>query len=172
VLIGGFGGFEEAEYQFGAWSAGLGGAGLRGGWREEPTLPQAAVAVRDLHYVLFFSMFKSLGAAMFALLAFYIASAAYRSFRVRTGEATLMMAAAFIVMLGQIPLGMWLTNRLPQEGELSRLRVEELSHWVLSWVSMAGLRGVLLGIAVGALAMSLRVWLSLERGTFFSQERE
>jgi hypothetical protein len=26
------------------------------------------------------------------------------------------------------------------------------------------------GIAIGALAMSLRVWLSLERGTFFSEQ--
>ena len=171
-LIGGFGGFRGGEYQFETWSAALEEAGLRGAWREEAALPQLAAAVRNLHFVLFYSMFKPLGAAMFALLAFYIASAAYRSFRVRTGEATLMMAAAFIVMLGQIPLGMWLTNWIPQQSELSRLRVEELSHWVLGWVSMAALRGVLLGIAVGALAMSLRVWLSLERGTFFSQERQ
>jgi hypothetical protein len=35
---------------------------------------------------------------------------------------------------------------------------------------MAGLRAVTFGIFVGALAMSLRIWLNLERGAFFEQE--
>jgi hypothetical protein len=40
----------------------------------------------------------------------------------------------------------------------------------MNWLNTPAQRGITFGIAVGALAMSLRVWLSLERGTFFSEQ--
>jgi hypothetical protein len=48
--------------------------------------------------------------------------------------------------------------------------LEKLGEWVLRWLNTPAQRGILFGVAVGALAMSLRVWLSLERGTFFSEQ--
>ena len=62
--------------------------------------------------------FFQLDAAMFSLIAFFIISAAYRAFRIRSLEATIMMSAAFLVMLGQVPIGMWLTSWLPADGNL------------------------------------------------------
>ena len=71
-------------------------------------------------------------------------------------------------MLGQVPLGQMLTDWIPAEGHvLSGLRVEVMKSWLLSQMSAAALRGVALGIGVGATAMALRVWLSLERGALF-----
>jgi len=112
----------------------------------------------------------SLEATMFSLLAFYMAAAAYRAFRLRSGEATVLVVAAFLVMLGQVPAGMWLTRGLPAHNWLVNLRVENIALWLLNVVSMAGLRAVNFGVGIGALAMSLRLWLNLERGAFFEQE--
>jgi len=124
----------------------------------------------DVWGYLFNSTYVPLQATLFSVLAFYMATAAFRAFRVRSAEAGLMMLAAFICMLGQVPLGMWLTHHLPLQGPLSNLRMEAMANWVLGVISMGGLRAVGFGILVGGLAVSLRFWLSLERGAFFEQE--
>jgi hypothetical protein len=146
---------------FGMWQAYL----------PEGGQPQGvAKVVKTAYKYLFDGFYVPLGAAVFSVLAFYIATAAYRAFRIRTAEAGFMMAAAFIVMLGQIPLGMWLTSWIPSHSQWGALRVENMSGWILGVVNMAGSRAILFGVAVGALAMSLRIWLNLERGAFFDQE--
>jgi len=146
-----------------------------GMWEHYLHLPEPVPMVvpwpKAIYEVLFNGIFMPLQAATFSLLAFYIASAAYRAFRIQTMEAGLMMAAAFIVMLGQVPIGNWLTSGLPQAGSpLAFFRLEALGEWVMQWLNTPAQRGIMFGIAVGGLAMSLRIWLSLERGTFFSEQ--
>ncbi len=84
-------------------------------------------------------------------------------------EATLLLLAAFVVMLGQVPIGMAVTRGLPTEGPLSHFRVEQMANWLMTGINAAAQRGILFGSSVGALAMSLRIWLSLEKGAFFEQ---
>jgi len=129
----------------------------------------ARITVDQVYDYLFADMFVPLNATIFSVLAFYIATAAYRAFRVRNVEAAFMMISAFLVMLGQVPLGQWLTRWLPETGPLSILRLEIICNWILGFISTAGFRAVLFGLLVGGLAMSLRLWLSLERGAFFEQ---
>ncbi|MEZ4655340.1 MAG: hypothetical protein R3E12_17550 [Candidatus Eisenbacteria bacterium] len=42
---------------------------------------------------------------MFSLLAFFIASAAFRAFRIRKLEAALLAITAVLVMIGRVPIG-------------------------------------------------------------------
>ena len=107
---------------------------------------------------------------MFSLLAFYIVSAAYRAFRIRSGEALVLMIAAVIVMLTPLPLGIAITNWIPEHSFWGNFRIERIGEWLLMTVNSAALRAIAFGLGIGGLAMSLRIWLSLERGTYFGQE--
>jgi uncharacterized membrane protein YozB (DUF420 family) len=126
--------------------------------------------IKEFYEILFNGVLQPLGSTMFAVLAFFMVSAAYRAFRIKSAEATLMMAAAFVVMLGQTPIGFWFTHWLPDHGLIANVRLENLSYWILTRPNMAAQRGIDFGIGVGMLAMSLRIWLSLERGSFFDKE--
>ena len=66
-------------------------------------------------------MMVPLQGTMFAILAFFIASAAYRSFRARSREAAVLLIAAVIVMMGRVPLGEYL---IPLSGDLSQWILE------------------------------------------------
>ncbi len=50
-------------------------------------------------------MFAPMSATMFSLLAFFVASASFRAFRIRNFEATLLLVAGIIIMIGRVPLG-------------------------------------------------------------------
>lgn len=94
-----------------------------------------------------------LGNAMFAILAFYIASAAYRAFRVRSTEATVLLVAAVILMLGRAPVGELIWNKFPV-----------IADWLMNVPNNAGQRGIMIGASIGAIATSVRILLGMERG--------
>jgi len=94
---------------------------------------------------------------MFATLAFYIASAAYRAFRARSAEASLLLITACIVMLWRVPMG---------EAFL-RLFSDELPNYINMFImngfNMSVQRGIIIGAALGMASMSLRIILGIER---------
>lgn len=140
-----------------------------------------SVTSTDVFGFLFKGGLTNLGAATFSMIAFYIASAAYRAFRIRSMEATLLMAAALIVMLGAVFFGTVLTSWIPttagldglgkpMENPWANFRIENIAQWLLMQVNAPAQRGILFGLTVGLLATSLRLWLSLERSAYFDQE--
>lgn len=122
-----------------------------------------------LYAFLFRGFYQPLGSSTFALLAFFIATAAFRAFRISSVESTLMMITAFIVMLGNVGSEV-VTGWIPPDSPFAILRLDNITLWIMTTVNMSAQRALLFGIAMGELAIALRVWLSLERGHFFEQE--
>jgi len=117
---------------------------------------------------LFEGLLQQMDAAMFSIIAFYILSAAYRAFRVRSVEATILLSTALLVMLslmGAVAF-VWdesvkgIANGNPF---LLNFQLTEISAWIRNTFQTASLRGIAFGVGIGALAMGLRLWLSLER---------
>jgi len=92
-------------------------------------------------------------ATIFSMLAFYIASAAYRAFRIRTLLASVLLVTAFIVMMRIIPL--------PEP--LSSWN-SSLVQWILAVPNMAAKRAIIIGVGLGAISYSMKIILGIERG--------
>ena len=122
-----------------------------------------------LYTFVFNGFYQPLQSTTFALLAFYIASAAFRAFRITSVESTLMMITAFIVMFGNVGSEV-LTGWIPPDRWYSFVRLDAMTYWIMTTVNMSAQRALLFGIAMGELAIALRIWLSLERGHFFDRE--
>jgi hypothetical protein len=115
-----------------------------------------------------------LQSTMFALLAFFITSAAYRAFRIKTLESTLLLLTACLVMLARVPIGNWFWAQIahgiaaifPSVNGNALAQAPVLSgptEWVLQVPQMAAKRGISFGIALGGIAMSIRIILGIER---------
>lgn len=115
------------------------------------------------------SIMVPMGAAVFSMITFYLISAAYRSFRIRSLEAALLMIAAVIVMMGQMPIGEWATMYLPER--LAFLKLPWLSQKILTVINAAAYRGVWIGMLVGMFAISLRIWLGIDNSVYAGVEK-
>ncbi|MGB4238305.1 MAG: hypothetical protein WBJ87_01650 [Candidatus Hydrothermia bacterium] len=149
------------------------------------------------------SIFIPLQATMFAILSFFIASAAYRAFRAKEINSALLLVSAVLVMLGRIPLGqsaapyvitviflifavyffaesagvtepkikiayilvalIFVALIYPLGFVYFRQHIPEFADWIMNVPQMAGKRGIMIGIALGGIAMSIRIILGIER---------
>lgn len=91
-------------------------------------------------------------ATVFALLAFFVASASFRGFRARSLPATVLLVSALLILLSRSQL----------EGFSSGL-LTDVADWLRNNPSMAARRAILIGIGLGSLTTSLRVLLGIER---------
>lgn len=93
-----------------------------------------------------------LGVTFYALLAFYIVSAAYRAFRAKTRDAAILLAAAIIVLFGKAPLGEVI---LPAFGTWTK--------WIMDIPNTAAMRAVAFGASLGGVISGIRILLGFDR---------
>lgn len=102
--------------------------------------------------VIYNSVNSPLASTMFALLAFFIASAAFRAFRARNVEATLLLVTAIIMMIGRVSIGEFMWKGFPPATE-----------WLLDVPNLAAKRSVAIGVGLGAISTALKIILGIER---------
>jgi hypothetical protein len=105
-----------------------------------------------IFYWVYINAYYPLQSTMFALLAFFIASAAFRAFRVRAFQASLLAVTAILVMIGRVPVGEKLWGSFP-----------DLVEWIMNVPQLAGKRAIMIGAALGAISTALKVLVGLER---------
>jgi hypothetical protein len=93
-----------------------------------------------------------LASTMFALLAFFIASAAFRAFRARNAEATLLLVTAVVMMIGRVSIGEYLWHGFPR-----------VTEWLLDVPNLAAKRAVAIGVGLGAISTALKIILGIDR---------
>lgn len=133
--------------------------GLFGGVEGELFLPTRIAGFQFDIQTLYLNIIVPLGSTMFALLAFFMASASYRAFRARSVESSLLLAAAFIIMIGVLPLADKISTHLPS-----------FAQWIMDIPNVAAKRGITFGIALGGIATSLKIILGIERSWLGGKE--
>lgn len=98
------------------------------------------------------NVYSALNSSWYSMTAFYMMSAAWRGFRVKSLQAGVLMVSAVIVMLSKIGFGELIWSQLPVIG-----------NWIMSVPNTAGMRGIIIGSCLGAVGVSLRIMLGLER---------
>jgi len=91
-------------------------------------------------------------ATMFALLAFYIASAAFRAFRARSTAATVLLVSATVVMLAMIPA---VEQAIPG--------LNHVADFILDYPNTAAKRAILIGVSLGAISMAIKTIFGIDR---------
>lgn len=116
---------------------------------------------RDL---LFNGLLQNMDAGMFSIVAFYILSAAYRAFRARSIEATILLVTALVVMLSLMGLVEFYWAQGIDSMHLSNnFKLDNVARWLRGNVQTPAIRGIDFGVGIGLLAMGVRLWLNLEK---------
>ncbi|MCR6624258.1 MAG: hypothetical protein NDF58_06790 [archaeon YNP-LCB-024-027] len=97
-------------------------------------------------------VYTPLGAALYATTGFYIFSAAYRAFRARSFEATILLVAGCLVMLGNAPIGEVIWGGIPY-----------INDWLQMTGQTPGMRALNITAALGIVYFGLRVAVGAEK---------
>jgi hypothetical protein len=89
-------------------------------------------------------------ASFSALLVFFLVTAAYRLLTLRNIESAVMLIVVLLVLVGQAATGLF--------PPLSAIR-----DWIVAVPALAGIRGILLGVSLGAMLTGIRLLLGVER---------
>jgi len=121
-----------------------------------PGLPIPEAGLGDTNPMfdfLFKNIYTPLGSTMYSIIAFFITSAAYRAFRARNIEAGLVLLSGLLMVCKNAPI---MTTMWP--GFVT------IGDWIFDVPNMATMRAIIIGSALGAIALAVRTLLGMERG--------
>lgn len=101
---------------------------------------------------LFRNVYGALGPSGYGIMSFFIASAAFRALRVRSLDGLILLVAVIFTLLYRAPVG----GIMPL--------IPDIGDWIQAVPSTGGMRGIIIGMAIGAIGMGLRTLLGYERG--------
>lgn len=113
---------------------------------------------------IFDGLLQQMEAAMFSIIAFFIISAAYRAFRIRSVESTIMLSTALIVMLSLMGLVVVKWDDAFGNTLGGNLQLTEIAKFIGDNCRLPGLQAIGYGIGIATVAMAMRIWLSLDKG--------
>ena len=108
--------------------------------------------VESSQYLWYFAhIYTNIGAAVYAVMFFTLASSAYRTFIASSWDAFALLAGGLIYTLRQIPLFQAFIPGIVGAGE-----------WVMLVPNVGGGRGAVIAAALGALALGIRTLMGKE----------
>lgn len=119
------------------------------------------------------NVYSHCSATMFGLLTFFIASAAFRAFRAKNFEATLLLLTAIVVMIGNVPIGDFLAQKiinhissvLPSYLQ-DKLLPSYLQVKIMEIAVTAGQRAILMAATIGLVVFSIKILSGVDRSYF------
>jgi len=100
---------------------------------------------------IFTYLYYPIQATLAALLAFFAISAAYRALKLGSIAALILLVVSLFLLFAQLPLSASVSPYLPT-----------IRDWLLTIPTTAGVRGLILGVALGTIATSLRILLAVD----------
>jgi len=101
---------------------------------------------------LYSDIFSNVTTAVICFALFYEVSGAYRAFRIRNLDALLLMLAGFILIIHFAPF---------YESAVPSFAV--IPNWILDVPGMGASRGIVIGVAIGTIAIAVRILLGYEK---------
>jgi len=101
---------------------------------------------------IFTYLYMPLQTTLTALLAFFLVVAVYRAFRLRSSDAAILLGVSLFLLLAQLPLSGAISPYIPALGE-----------WLLAVPVTAGMRGLILGVALGTMVTALRILIAIDQ---------
>jgi hypothetical protein len=113
-----------------------------------------------IYFWIFNYNYLPMNATIYSIIGFFIATAAYRAFRIRTVEATILLTCGTLVLLKNAPIGAAIWPGF-----------ETIGDWIMRVIQTTGWRGVYVGIAIGTVSLAIRTWIGQET-SWLGEKRE
>lgn len=116
------------------------------------TVTSSVPQLLDFHNTLYATIVGKTNEAMWGIIALFMLSMAYRAFKIKNLDTFLFTASCLIVLVGNAPIG-----------EIVLPMGRPLMQWILEVPTMAAMRAMTIGVALGIVGYGTRVIFGKER---------